>query len=68
MANKLKLTDNRNYFKPFSYPWAYEAFLASEKMHWIHTEVPMLEDVNDWKNKLTDSEKSFLTHIFRFFT
>jgi len=28
----------------------------------------MLEDVKDWKNKLTDSEKHFLTNIFRFFT
>ena len=28
----------------------------------------MLEDVKDWKNRLTDSEKQFLTHIFRFFT
>lgn len=65
---KLKLTDERNYFKPFSYPWAYDAFLMSEKMHWLHTEVPMIEDVNDWKNKLSDSEKQFLTHIFRFFT
>lgn len=28
----------------------------------------MLEDVNDWKKRLTDSEKHFLTNIFRFFT
>jgi ribonucleoside-diphosphate reductase beta chain len=28
----------------------------------------MLEDVKDWKNRLTASEKQFLTHIFRFFT
>jgi ribonucleoside-diphosphate reductase beta chain len=28
----------------------------------------MLEDVKDWKNKLTNEEKHFLTNIFRFFT
>jgi ribonucleoside-diphosphate reductase beta chain len=28
----------------------------------------MLDDVKDWKKNLTDSEKKFLTHIFRFFT
>ena len=28
----------------------------------------MLEDVKDWKNRLTDAEKQFLTNIFRFFT
>ena len=66
--NKLKLTDERSYFKPFSYPWAYDAWLKHEQSHWLHTEVPMLEDVKDWKSKLTKEEKLFLTHIFRFFT
>jgi ribonucleoside-diphosphate reductase beta chain len=28
----------------------------------------MAEDVKDWKKKLTDEEKRFLTNIFRFFT
>ena len=68
MKKKLKLTDKRDSFRPFSYPWAFDAFLQSEQMHWLHTEVPMIEDVNDWKNKLKPEEKEFLTHIFRFFT
>jgi ribonucleoside-diphosphate reductase beta chain len=62
------LTDERNHFKPFNYPWAYDAWLKHEQSHWLHTEVPMLEDVKDWKKKLTTEEKQFLTHIFRFFT
>jgi len=62
------LRDERQYFKPFNYPWAYEKWLKHEQSHWLHTEVPMLEDVKDWKKKLTDSEKNFLTNIFRFFT
>jgi ribonucleoside-diphosphate reductase beta chain len=66
--NELKLTDERSYFKPFTYPWAYQAWLKHEQAHWLHTEVPMLEDVKDWKKKLTEEEKSFLTNIFRFFT
>ena len=65
---KTKLTDERNSFKPFNYPWAYDAWLKHEQSHWLHTEVPMLEDVKDWKKKLTDAEKQFLTNIFRFFT
>ena len=68
MNKKLKLTDERQYFKPFSYPWAYDAWLKHEQSHWIHTEVPMLEDVKDWKKRLTSEEKTFLTNIFRFFT
>ena len=63
-----RVTDERTSFKPFNYPWAYNAWLAHEQSHWLHTEVPMAEDVKDWKNKLTPSQKQFLTHIFRFFT
>jgi ribonucleoside-diphosphate reductase beta chain len=68
VKKKLKLTDERNFFKPFNYPWAYDAWLKHEQSHWLHTEVPMLEDVKDWKSKLTNEEKLFLTNIFRFFT
>jgi ribonucleoside-diphosphate reductase beta chain len=63
-----KLTEERDYFKPFNYPWAYEAWLKHEQSHWMHTEVPMHEDVKDWKKKLSNEEKHFLTNIFRFFT
>ena len=63
-----RITDERTYFKPFNYPWAYDAWLKHEQSHWMHTEVPMLEDVKDWKNKVTKEQKQFLTHIFRFFT
>jgi len=62
------LTDERTSFKPFNYPWAYDAWLKHEQSHWLHTEVPMAEDVKDWKKKLSPSEKEFLTNIFRFFT
>lgn len=64
---KLKLTDERSSYKPFNYPWAYDAFLQSEQMHWLFTEAPMLEDVKDWKNTLSEKEKYFLTQIFRLF-
>lgn len=65
---KTNLTDERSYFRPFNYPWAYDAWLKHEQSHWMHTEVPMLEDVKDWKNKLSKEQKHFLTQIFRFFT
>jgi len=70
MTKKLsdKITDDRNHFKPFNYPWAYDSWLKHEQSHWLHTEVPMLDDVKDWKKNITAEEKQFLTHIFRFFT
>ena len=65
---KTKLTDSRDHFKPFSYSWAYDVWLKHEQSHWLHSEVPMAEDVKDWKKNLSKEEKQFLTQIFRFFT
>lgn len=63
-----KITDERTYFKPFNYQWAYDAWIKHEQSHWLHTEVPMQEDVKDWKQHLSQHDKQFLTNIFRFFT
>lgn len=65
---KKGLLSTRTAFKPFQYPWAYEAFQQSEQMHWLWTEVPMHEDVKDYTRVLTESERDFLTKILRFFT
>jgi len=64
----VKLTDKRSTFKPMYYPECFDAWKTHEQMHWLWTEVEMLQDLKDWKEKLTNSEKTFLTHIFRFFT
>lgn len=63
-----KLLEPNPVYKPFSYPWAYEAWLTQQRLHWLPEEVPMADDVKDWKNKITDSERNLLTQIFRFFT
>jgi ribonucleoside-diphosphate reductase beta chain len=62
------LLKERSYYKPFKYHWAYEAFKVQSQLHWLPTEVPLHEDVADWKHKLNDSERHLLTNIFRFFT
>jgi ribonucleoside-diphosphate reductase beta chain len=61
------LTPNPIY-KPFYYPWAYEAWSIQQKIHWLPEEVPLSDDIKDWNSKLTDAERNLLTQIFRFFT
>ncbi len=61
------LTPNPVY-KPFRYPWAYEAWHKQQQIHWLPEEVPLADDIKDWKQKLTASERNLLTQIFRFFT
>jgi len=64
----MSLLDAKLVYKPFDYPWAYEAWLRQQRIHWLPEEVPMGDDVKDWKKNITESEKHLLTQIFRFFT
>ena len=61
------LTPSHSY-KPFRYPWAYDFWKRQQQIHWMPEEVPLGEDVKDWAANLSDSERSLLTQIFRFFT
>jgi ribonucleotide reductase beta subunit family protein with ferritin-like domain/glutaredoxin len=66
MSNMLEFSP---IYRPFSYPWAVEITTQHEQMHWTENEVPMGEDVGDWKgDKLSNNEKSFITQILRMFT
>jgi ribonucleoside-diphosphate reductase beta chain len=62
------LMQDRIGYKPFAYPWAYEAWLMQQRIHWLPEEIPMADDVKDWNTKLSAGEKNLLTQIFRFFT
>ena len=55
-------------YKPFRYPWCYDAWLTQQRIHWLPEEVPMGDDVRDWQKNLNPAEKNLLTQIFRFFT
>ena len=66
--NKSPLLQERHVYKPFLYDWCYEAWLTQQRIHWLPEEVPLAEDVRDWKKTLTPAEKNLMTQIFRFFT
>lgn len=66
--SKKSLFEPRSYYKPFEYPQAYNFYETHESMHWLPKEVPLHQDILDWKNSLTVEEKNFLTQIFRLFT
>ena len=64
----MSLLDSSPVYKPFSYPWCYDAWLTQQRLHWLPEEVPLADDVKDWHKKLTLSERHLMTQIFRFFT
>jgi len=62
------MLEKRNTYKPFEYPWAQEAWETQAKVFWIPTEVPMANDVMDWKKNIGEREKSLIKSILTFFT
>jgi ribonucleoside-diphosphate reductase beta chain len=64
----MSLLKARPVYKPFKYPWAYDAWLQQQRIHWLPEEVPLADDVSDWNRKLTKAERNLLAQIFRFFT
>lgn len=55
-------------YRPFLYPWAVDLSKKHEEIHWIEDESELSEDVQDWKTKLSEAEKEFITHVLRLFT
>jgi ribonucleoside-diphosphate reductase beta chain len=68
LPTKFDLLTENPVYKPFRYPWAYEAWLTQQRVHWLPEEVPLADDVKDWHKNLTAGERNLLTQIFRFFT
>ena len=39
------LLEEREYYKPFIYPWAFENYKKQQQMHWLPDEVPLQDDI-----------------------
>jgi len=61
------ITEPRIYYKPFEYQEAFNFFKDQHRGHWLADEVPLASDLNDWKLKLTDSEKNLIGNILKSF-
>jgi ribonucleoside-diphosphate reductase beta chain len=64
---KRNLTKERIIYKPFEYPEAFDYWLKQQQAHWLHTEVPMMSDINDWKQNLSKTEKNIIGSILKGF-
>jgi ribonucleoside-diphosphate reductase beta chain len=67
MTKKKNLLQERVVYKPFEYPEAFEYWMKQQQAHWIHTEVPMMSDINDWKQHLSENEKNIIGSILKGF-
>jgi len=62
------LTEFNKTYKPFLHDWAVDITKKHEEIHWTEDEADLSEDVSDWKLKLDEGEKEFITNILRLFT
>ena len=66
MAKK-SLLQERIVYKPFEYPEAFDFYMKQQQAHWLWSEVPMMADVNDWKQNLSETEKNIVGSILKGF-
>lgn len=63
----MSLLDKRIEYGPFEYEDAYSYWLKQQTSHWLHTEISMASDINDWKLKLSDTERLVLGNTLKGF-
>lgn len=54
-------------YAPFEYPQAYTYWELQQQSHWIHTEISLSSDINDWKVNFTPHECSVIGGILKGF-
>jgi ribonucleoside-diphosphate reductase beta chain len=62
----MNLTSESTTYKPFAYPWAHRYWERQQEVHWMGKEVPLGQDVADYKG-LTPQFRSLIENIFRMF-
>lgn len=67
--SKSKMFEENVVYKPFHYEWAVDIDKRHEGAHWIEDEIPLGDDVTQWKSgKISPNEKEFVTNILKLFT
>ena len=63
----LQKNKNRFVIFPIEHHDIWEWYKKCEASFWTAEEIDLSEDLNDWKEKLTDDERYFIKHILAFF-
>lgn len=64
----MSITKKRLTYRPLEYPQAEEFWLQQQQAHWLHSEVSMSGDINDWKVTMKESDKQVIGAILKGFT
>lgn len=61
------ITEKRIAYKPFEYDWAREFWLEAQNSRWLHTEVQIGKDKQDWRQELSPNDKAVVASILKGF-
>lgn len=63
----LKENPNRFVLFPIKHREIWEMYKKAEASFWTTEEIDLEPDLNDWKHKLNNNEKHFISHVLAFF-
>jgi len=69
MKSEKILQENKDRFVlfPIKYHDIWEMYKKAESSFWTAEEIDLLQDLQDWNNKLNKDEKHFIKHVLAFF-
>jgi ribonucleoside-diphosphate reductase beta chain len=62
------LLDSRAHYFPFEYQQAYDFWKMQQKAFWIVDEINLSQDISNWNNELSNSEKKLIESTLKGFT
>ncbi|KAF5393649.1 hypothetical protein D9757_000132 [Collybiopsis confluens] len=63
----LKETKRRFVLFPIQYKEIWQMYKKAQGSFWTSEEIDLSHDVNDWKQRLNDNERHFISHVLAFF-
>jgi ribonucleoside-diphosphate reductase beta chain len=63
----MALLDGRKTYKPFVYDQAHAYWLKQQNAHWLHTEIAMSPDLQDWRESLSETERNVVGGVLKGF-
>ena len=63
----LQENPNRFVIFPIEHPDLWDLYKKQQACIWTAEEIDLAQDLNDWRNKLTDDERYFVKNVLAFF-
>ena len=63
----LQVNNQRFVLFPIQHNDVWQMYKKAEASFWTAEEIDLSQDLNDWKSKLNEDERHFISHVLAFF-